>query len=58
MPASQKLLRFRQGQSQVSNIAKTFRPADLYQMGAQAAGITLCRNQPHTHRITIPPVGY
>ena len=26
-----------QGQSQVSNITKTFRPADLYQIGAQAA---------------------
>ena len=44
--ARQKLLRFGQGQSQVSNIAKTFRPADLYQIGAQAAGITLRRNQP------------
>ena len=43
--ARQKLLRFGQGQSQVSNIAKTFRPADLYQIGAQAAGITLRRNQ-------------
>ena len=44
--ARQKLLRFGQGQSQVSNITKTFRPADLYQIGAQAAGITLRRNQP------------
>jgi hypothetical protein len=44
--ARQKLLRFGQGQSQLSNIANTFRPADLYQIGTQAAGITLCRNQP------------
>src|ERR1700722_19413209 len=44
--ARQKLLRFGQGQSQVSNITKTFRPADLHQIGAQAAGITLRRNQP------------
>jgi hypothetical protein len=44
--ARQKLLRFGQGQSQVRNIAKTFRPADLYQIGAQAAGVILCRNQP------------
>jgi hypothetical protein len=41
MTARQKLLRFGQGQSQVGNIAKTFRPADLYQIGAHAAGITL-----------------
>ena len=65
--ARQKLLRFGQGQSQVSNIAKTFRPADLYQIGAQAAGITLRRNQPQhpshprspgrlSTRPTVPPV--
>ena len=65
--AGQKLLRFGQGQSQVSNIAKTFRPADLYQIGAQAAGITLRRNQPQhpshprspgrlSTRPTVPPV--
>ena len=44
--ARQKLLRFGQGQSQVRNIAKTFRPADLYQIGAQATGIIPRRNQP------------
>ena len=44
--ARQKLLRFGQGQTQVRNIAKTFRPADLYQIGAQAAGIIAGRNQP------------
>ena len=42
----QKLLRFGQGQSQVRNIAKTFRPADLYQIGAQATGVIPRRNQP------------
>ena len=44
--ARQKLLRFEQGQSQVSNIANTFRPADLYQIGAPAAGVIPCRNEP------------
>ena len=44
--ARQKLLRFEQGQSQVRNIAKTFRPADLYQIGAQTTGIIPRRNQP------------
>jgi hypothetical protein len=44
--ARQKLLRFGQGQSQVRNIAKTFRPADLYQIGAQATGVIPRRNQP------------
>jgi hypothetical protein len=42
----QKLLRFGQGQSQVRNIAKTCRPADLYQIGAQATGVIPRRNQP------------
>ena len=44
--ARQKLLRFGQGQTQVRDIAKTFRPADLYQIGAQAAVIIAGRNQP------------
>jgi hypothetical protein len=35
--ARQELLRFGQGQAQARNIAKTFRPADLHQIGAQAA---------------------
>ena len=43
--ARQKLLRFGLGQSQVHNIAKTFWPADLYQIGAQATGIIPRRNQ-------------
>jgi hypothetical protein len=44
--AHQKLLRFGQRQTQVRNIAKTFRPADLYQVGAQAAVIIAGRKQP------------
>ena len=44
--ARQKLLRFGQGQTQVRDIAKTFRPTDFYQIGAQAAGVILGRNQP------------
>ena len=44
--ARQNLLRFGQGQTQVRDIAKTFRPADLYQVGAQAAVIIAGRNQP------------
>jgi hypothetical protein len=44
--ARQKLLRFGQGQTQVRDLAKTFRPADLYQICAQAAGIIADRNQP------------
>ena len=44
--ANQKLLRFGQIQTQVRDIAKTSRPADLYQIGAQAAGIITSRNQP------------
>jgi hypothetical protein len=43
--ARQKLLRFGQGQTQVRDIAKTFRPTDFYQIGAQAAGVILGRNQ-------------
>ena len=65
--AGQKLLRFGQAQSQVSNIAKTFRTADLYQIGARAAGIIPCRNQSQhpsyprspgrlSTRPTVPPV--
>jgi len=44
--ANQKLPRFGQSQTQVRDIAKTSRPADLYQIGAQAAGIIAGRNQP------------
>jgi hypothetical protein len=44
--ARQELLRFGQGQAQARNIAKTFRPADLHQIGAQAAVIIAGRNQP------------
>ena len=44
--ANQKLLRFGQGQTQVRDIAKTFRSADLYQVGAQAAVIIAGRKQP------------
>ena len=70
----QKLLRFGQGQSQVRNIAKTFRLADLYQIGAQATGVIPRRNQPQhiaspfprsaidptdrTSRVVIPPFSY
>ena len=42
--ACQKLLGFGQGQTQARDIAKTFRPADLYQIGAQAAVIIAGRN--------------
>jgi hypothetical protein len=42
----QKLLRFGQGQTEIRDITKTFWPADLYQIGAQAAGIIAGRNQP------------
>jgi hypothetical protein len=41
--ACQKLLGFGQGQTQARDIAKTFRPADLYQIGAQAAVISAGR---------------
>jgi hypothetical protein len=44
--ARQELLRFEQGQTQLRDIAKSIRPADLYQIGAQAAGIIAGRNQP------------
>jgi CheY-like chemotaxis protein len=44
--ARQKLLRFGQRQTQVPDIAKTFRPVDLYQVGAQAAVIIAGRKQP------------
>jgi hypothetical protein len=44
--ARQKLLRFGQRQPQVRDIAKTFKPADLYQVGAQAAVIIAGRKQP------------
>ena len=65
--ARQKLLRFWQGQTQARNIAKTFRTADLCQIGAQATGIIPCRNQPQhpphlrspsrlSTRPTVPPV--
>ena len=42
----QKLLRFRQGQTQVGDIAKIFRPTDFYQIGAWAARVIPGRNQP------------
>ena len=61
--ACQKLLGFGQGQTQVGDIAKAFRPADLYQIGAQAAGIIAGRNQPqypsHPHspcRLSTRPI--
>jgi hypothetical protein len=44
--ARQQLLRFGQGQTQVRDIAKTFRPTDFYQISAQAARVILGRNQP------------
>ena len=44
--ARQKLLRFGQGQTQVRDIAKTFRPTDFYQIGAQATRVIPGRNQP------------
>jgi hypothetical protein len=44
--ARQKLLRFGQRQTQVRDLVKTFRPVDLYQICAQAAGIIADRNQP------------
>ena len=54
----QKPLRFGQGQSQVSNIAKTFRPADLYRsVLRQRASPSVAINR-NTHRIPVPPVGY
>ena len=42
----QKLLRFGQGQTQVRDIAKIFRPTDFYQIGAWAARVIPGRNQP------------
>ena len=67
---ARRLLRFGQDQSQVNKIAKTFRPADLYQIGAQARISSI--NQPqhpshprspgpaidptdHAPRVVIPP---
>jgi hypothetical protein len=41
----QKLLRFRQGQTQVRDIAKIFRPTDFYQIGAWAARVIPGRNR-------------
>jgi hypothetical protein len=49
--------------STIRDIAKTFRPADLYQIRAQAAGIIAGRNQPqypsHPHspsRLSTRPI--
>ena len=44
--ARQQELRFRQRQTQIRDIAKTFRATDLDQIGAQAAGIFTGGNQP------------
>jgi hypothetical protein len=56
--ANQKLLRSRQSQTQVRDIAKTSRPADLYQIGAQASGIITSRNQPQCPSHPRSPAGY
>jgi hypothetical protein len=56
--ARQNLLRFRQGQSQVRDIDKTFRPADLHRsaLGQRSSSpVAINRN---THRIRVPPAGY
>jgi hypothetical protein len=46
LDASQKLLRLKQGQTQLRDIVETIRPADLRQVGAPATGIIPGRNQP------------
>ena len=46
MNARQELFRFEQGQTQLRDIAKSIRPADLHQVGAQAAGIIAGHDQP------------
>ena len=56
--ACQKLLRFRQGQSQVRNIANTFRAQiSIRSVLRQRAPSPVAINR-NTHRIPVPPVGY
>jgi hypothetical protein len=44
--ARQQPLRFGQGQTQVRDLAKAFRPADLHQVRIPRRGISACLDQP------------